>query len=165
MSTLVTTALDEAVCELVPLVGKKAACAAVGLPRASYYRANPVLSQPAEPAHSSAAEPVSEPAPPLQRPRQNQPRALSAAERAAVLEVLHSERFADAAPATIYATLLDEGTYLLLGRLGGGFSGGIDRMRTWLTDAGLLLVGEPYWIKAEPDEIHELSGFIEPGSV
>ena len=29
-----------------------------------------------------------------------------------VLEALHSERFVDAAPATVYATLLDEGTYL-----------------------------------------------------
>lgn len=29
-----------------------------------------------------------------------------------MLEVLHSERLADAAPATIYATLLDVGTYL-----------------------------------------------------
>jgi putative transposase len=40
------------------------------------------------------------------------PRALSAAERAAVLDVLHSERFRDAAPAAVYATLLDEGAYL-----------------------------------------------------
>jgi putative transposase len=37
---------------------------------------------------------------------------LTEVERAAVLEVLHSERFADMAPATIYATLLDEGVYL-----------------------------------------------------
>jgi putative transposase len=40
------------------------------------------------------------------------PRALSAAEQAAVLEVLHAPRFQDAAPATVYATLLDEQTYL-----------------------------------------------------
>jgi putative transposase len=33
-------------------------------------------------------------------------------ERQAVLAVLHSERFCDAAPAEVYATLLDEGTYL-----------------------------------------------------
>jgi putative transposase len=39
-------------------------------------------------------------------------RALSQQERAAVLAVLYSERFADRAPATIYATLLDEGIYL-----------------------------------------------------
>jgi len=40
------------------------------------------------------------------------PRALSIVEQAAVLEVLHSTRFQDAAPATVYATLLDEQVYL-----------------------------------------------------
>lgn len=39
-------------------------------------------------------------------------RALSAAERQAVLDVLHEERFVDLAPAEVYATLLDEGRYL-----------------------------------------------------
>ena len=38
--------------------------------------------------------------------------ALSAGERQAVLDVLHSARFGDTAPAEVYATLLDEGTYL-----------------------------------------------------
>ena len=41
-----------------------------------------------------------------------QPRALSPAERAAILGALHSERFAELAPAEVWATLLDEGTYL-----------------------------------------------------
>lgn len=40
------------------------------------------------------------------------PRALSDEERGAVLDVCHSSRFLDAAPASIVATLLDEGTYL-----------------------------------------------------
>ncbi len=44
--------------------------------------------------------------------RRQQPRALSHAERAEVLGVLHEERFVDQAPATIYATLLDEGRYV-----------------------------------------------------
>lgn len=39
-------------------------------------------------------------------------RALNEAEQAEVLAVMHSDRFADRAPATIVATLLDEGTYL-----------------------------------------------------
>ncbi len=39
-------------------------------------------------------------------------RALSEPEREWVLEVLHSERFADTAPAEVVATLLDERTYL-----------------------------------------------------
>jgi putative transposase len=37
---------------------------------------------------------------------------LSATETQAVLEQLHSPRFVDQAPAEVYATLLDEGTYL-----------------------------------------------------
>ena len=44
--------------------------------------------------------------------RISQPRALSAAERAEVLGVLHADRFVDQAPASIYATLLDDGRYL-----------------------------------------------------
>jgi putative transposase len=39
-------------------------------------------------------------------------RALSSAERQAVLDVLHADRFVDRSPAEVYATLLDEGTYL-----------------------------------------------------
>ncbi|GAA5039829.1 IS3 family transposase [Actinopolymorpha pittospori] len=100
MSTAIAAAVDDAVGELVPLVGAKAGCAAVGVARASFYRARP--------AGKATAAPSPEP----ERKPQVQPRALSEAERAAVLEVLHSKRFADAAPATVYATLLDEGTYL-----------------------------------------------------
>jgi hypothetical protein len=37
--------------------------------------------------------------------------ALSDEERSAVIGQLHSERFADASPAAVYASLLDEGTY------------------------------------------------------
>jgi putative transposase len=55
--------------------------------------------------------------PPSQRPTvprrdRVQPRALSPAERAAILGALHAERFADTAPAEVWATLLVEGTYL-----------------------------------------------------
>ena len=109
MSTIVSTAVDEAVAELVPLVGTKAACQAVGLPRASYYRSHPVTEPEAQPSVEPTPQPGLGPAP---RTRQAQPRALSDAERARVLEVLHCQRFADTAPATVYATLLDEGTYL-----------------------------------------------------
>jgi hypothetical protein len=45
-------------------------------------------------------------------PRPSPPRALTAAERQRVLDVLHAERFRDQAPAEVLATLLDEGTYL-----------------------------------------------------
>jgi putative transposase len=40
------------------------------------------------------------------------PRALPSSERAEVRQVLNSERFADQPPREVYATLLDEGTYL-----------------------------------------------------
>jgi putative transposase len=102
VSALIVGALEDAVGELAPLVGRKTACSAVGLPRASYYRAHPVGEQPRPDPEPEQLEPR----------RQGQPRALTEAERTAVLGVLHSERFADAAPATVYATLLDEGTYL-----------------------------------------------------
>ena len=52
---------------------------------------------------------VPPPVPPTSR---SHPRALSVAEQQAVRDVLHSDRFQDAAPAAVYATLLDEGTYL-----------------------------------------------------
>jgi putative transposase len=52
---------------------------------------------------------VGGPPPPLVR---SHPRALSLVEQAAVLAVLHSPRFRDAAPAAVYATLLDEGVYV-----------------------------------------------------
>ncbi len=89
--------IDQAIAELTPVVGTTAACAAVGRTRATYYRQH----------RKSPAPPRPAPKPP--RP---QPRALSQQERQGVLEVLHSERFIDAAPPEIYATLLDEGIYL-----------------------------------------------------
>ena len=80
--------------ELAPVTGTRDACAALGVPRASWYRRSRGPSE----------------GPP--RPRPAPPRALSDPERAAVLGELHSDRFTDAAPAAVYATLLDEGTYL-----------------------------------------------------
>ena len=80
--------------ELSPLVGTRPACRALGASPATVYRArNP-------PA----------PRPPV--PRDPPARALSHAEREAVLAELHSERFVDSSPAQVWATLLDEGRYL-----------------------------------------------------
>jgi len=67
-------------------------CAAVGIPRASFYRRQQPPRVPAR-THPS-------------------PRALSAPERQRVLEILHEPRFVDLAPAEVYATLLDEGQYV-----------------------------------------------------
>jgi putative transposase len=88
--------IDQAISELMPVIGTRAACAALGCSRATYYRRHRQSPLPAR----------------LPRARSPQPRALSEAERAEVLGVLHHERFIDQAPASIYATLLDEGRYL-----------------------------------------------------
>jgi putative transposase len=90
---------DAAIAELAPQVGVRAACAAVGVPQANYYRRH--RKSPASPR----------PAPIPQRDRV-QPRALTPAERQQILDVLHSDRFVDLAPAEVWAILLDEGRYL-----------------------------------------------------
>jgi putative transposase len=80
-------------------IGLAPACAALRINRAGIYRDNVVrrrLLSPLRPAN----------------PRPRAPLALSPLERQTVLEVLCSERFADCAPRTIYATLLDEGRYV-----------------------------------------------------
>jgi putative transposase len=56
------------------------------------------------------AKPPSEPKP--KKPHPAPPRSLKAEEKAHVIEVLRSERFIDQTPRQVYATLLDEGTYL-----------------------------------------------------
>jgi len=72
-------------------VGVAAVCAAVGIARASYYR----RLKPSQP-----------------RSRKIPSRKLADEEREALLAILHEPRFADLAPAEVYATLLDEGRYL-----------------------------------------------------
>jgi putative transposase len=91
--------IDAAIAELVPQVGVREACDAVGGAQASYYRRHRQGPPPARPA-------------PIPHRDRAQPRALSQAEQQAILEVLHSERFVDLAPAEVWATLLDEGVYL-----------------------------------------------------
>src|SRR5438552_7940060 len=80
------------VTQIGPRLGIAPTCAALGLPRATYYRRR----QPQR----------------VVPPRRLSLRALGAAERAAVLEHLYTPRFVDLAPAEVYATLLDEGAYL-----------------------------------------------------
>ena len=104
------------VAELVPVVGVTVACEAVGMPRASYYRQTGGSANPVRPSlrdEGAAGERselgVQDASAVVDRAH---PRALGPTERAAVLDVLHAPRFQDAAPAAVYATLLDEGTYL-----------------------------------------------------
>jgi len=73
------------------------ACQALGLPRAAIYRVRQRRRRIVVRARNAPVR---------------SPLALSGAERERLLAVLNSERFADLAPAAIYATLLDEGCYL-----------------------------------------------------
>jgi putative transposase len=95
----VNAATDAAITELAPRIGTRAACAATGTSQASWYRRHRVTPAPPRPA------------PAHQRDRA-QPSALAPAERQAILDILHSDRFADVSPEETWAVLLDEGTYL-----------------------------------------------------
>jgi len=90
---------DAAVIQLAPIIGVRAACERVGAAHAGYYRRHPQSPTPQRP----------EPIPHRDR---HQPQALSAQERQAILDQLHSPRFVDSSPAEVWATLLDEGVYL-----------------------------------------------------
>ena len=91
----------DAVLDLSGTVGIQAACHALDIARASFYRQRPLFG----PTLSSLL-----PAPPVVRPAPA--RAFSLAERQTVLAVLNSERFQDCSPAAVQATLLDEGRYI-----------------------------------------------------
>ena len=86
--------IEQTVEELGPVVGTRPACRALGAaPATIYRRRRPPVPRPSKPRPASA-------------------RALSPAEREAVLAELHSPRFVDCSPAQVWATLLDEGRYL-----------------------------------------------------
>jgi len=84
---------------LAPEIGLAPACAVLRINRAGIYRQDArrrhLLISPRQPT-----------------PRPPAPLALSDFERQVLREVLYSERFADCAPRTVYAQLLDEGRYL-----------------------------------------------------
>lgn len=84
--------MTAALAHLIPLVGIVAACIALAVNRASYYR--------------SLKPPM------LAKPRPRPARALNDEQRADVLMVLDSDRFVDKAPREVYAELLDDGKYL-----------------------------------------------------
>lgn len=75
-------------------VGTAAACRALDIARPTFYR-----------RLGAKTEDI-----PAVRP--SPPRSLSAVERHKILDVLHTDRFVDKAPAEVYATLLDEDAYL-----------------------------------------------------
>ncbi len=73
-------------------VGVNKACAALSVPRASFYRRH------AKPVGKATTNRTS-------------PRALATAEREQVRQTLYSERFMDKSPYQVYASLLDDGEY------------------------------------------------------
>lgn len=79
---------------LAEKVGISTACRALAVPRSGLYRARKGSTK------KSKVGPWTP------------PRALALPERRQVLSVLNSDRFLDLAPREVYATLLDEGTYL-----------------------------------------------------
>jgi len=86
----------QAVEGMTPRVPTAPLCDALSVPRATLYRHR-------ERARAPAREPT---------PRPTPARALAPAERQQVLDVLHSNRFVDTAPAEVVATLMDEKKYL-----------------------------------------------------
>jgi putative transposase len=80
--------------ELGATIGTVRACTALAVPRSSYYR-------------RLSARPR-----PRTTPRPTPRRTLTPPERAEIVRVLNSERFADRSPRQVYAALLDADTYL-----------------------------------------------------
>lgn len=93
--------LDDQVSEFAPKVGTKAACRAFATNERSYHHRRQRdegrlrLPRPADP-----------------KPRRPHPASLTDSEKDLIVETLCGERFCDLAPAQVYTTLLDEGTYL-----------------------------------------------------
>src|ERR1700742_2088113 len=83
---------------LAPHVGVRTACQVFSLNRAFVYRDRARR-------HGTVLRAVAP------RVRARPPLALSVAEQDMLLGLLNSDRFADVAPAAVYATLLDEGRY------------------------------------------------------
>ena len=82
---------------LATAIGTQPACRHLGVPRSRYYRSK-------RPRPRCQGQPERLP----KKPR----RALSQAERTEVRYLLNSDRFCDASPRQVYATLLDEGRYV-----------------------------------------------------
>jgi putative transposase len=122
--------------ELTPIVGTRPACRALGASVATIYRRR----RPPEPR--------------APKPRPTPARALTQAEREAVLELLHSERFVDSSPAQVYATLLDEQQYLCsertMYRLLEARHGGVRERRDQLTHPAYT---KPELLAERPNEL------------
>jgi putative transposase len=83
----------DAVRQIAPKLGVSATCAALDVPRSTYYRNRAPVFGPKE-------------------RRRSPPRRIPDVERKVILDVLHEPRFVDLAPAEVYATLLEDDRYL-----------------------------------------------------
>lgn len=92
--------MKAAIDELSQRMSVSSACEGLGFPRSSYYRlcSSEAVQLPRTCQKSKSQSTLG--------------RGLAQAEREAIRQVLNSERFMDCTPYVIYATLLDEGTYL-----------------------------------------------------
>ena len=136
-----TTALSY----LVPLVGALAACVALRVSRASYYRA----------LHPRAAP----------KPRPKPARALSDAENAEILAVLDSEQFGDKPPRQVYAELLDDGRYLCSVRTMYRILGRADQVRERRLQARHPKYAKPILLAEAPNQVWSWDITKVPGPV
>jgi len=113
-----------------------ALCHSIGISRASFYR----RGQSMPPSMSRT-------------PRARSPRALVPAERQAVLDTLHSERFIDQSPTEVHATLLEEQTYLCSARTMYRVLAGADEVRERRDQARHPAYATPELVATAPNQI------------
>jgi len=128
--------IEAAVEELSVIVGLRPACRALGAAPATIYRRR----RPPRP-------------PAARRPREAPARALSAPERELVLGELRSERFVDASPAAVWATLLDEGRYLCSPRTMYRLLAGQGEVRERRDQLTHPVYARPELLAARPNEV------------
>jgi putative transposase len=109
-------------------------CDGLGIPRSSYYASLKPKSEQSRTPHSSH-------------------RALGETERSEVTEILHSPRFVDQAPATIFATLLDEGKYLCSVRTMYRILSDLDHVRERRAVARRPVYSKPELLATAPNQV------------
>lgn len=117
-------------------VDTSAVCRSVGISRASFYRRR-------QPIGASTPRPSRAPS----------PRALGLAERQAVLDTLHSDRFVDQSPAEVHATLLEEQTYLCSPRTMYRVLAGADEVRERRNQARHPAYTKPELVATGPNQV------------
>ena len=127
--------IEQTVNELSAIVGTRPACRALGAAPATIYRWRTPL-----PPWPHRLRPV--PA-----------RALSGSEREALLAVLHCERFVDASPAQVWATLLDEGRYLASERTMYRLLAACDEVRERRDQLSHPAYAKPELLACQPNEV------------